>query len=82
MRDWSERQIGEWLYRGLLDEAQPVLDFSQRLAVYDLLVESSLLDLVADLLGTDEISVHGIFNARPKLPEQRCTDTPWHQYAQ
>ena len=33
LRDWSERQIGQWLYRGLLDDAQPVLDFSQRLAV-------------------------------------------------
>ena len=50
--------------------------------MYDLLVESSLLDLVADLLGSDEISVHGIFNARPKLPDQRWTDTPWHQDAQ
>ena len=50
--------------------------------LYDLLTHPVLLDLAADLLGTDEISVHGIFNARPKLPDQRWTDTPWHQDAQ
>lgn len=50
--------------------------------MYALLVEPSLLDLAEDLLGTDELSVHGIFNARPKLPDQHWTDTPWHQDAQ
>jgi len=50
--------------------------------MYALLVEPSLLDLAEDLLGTDELSVHGIFNVRPKLPDQRRTDTPWHQDAQ
>jgi len=34
--------------------------------MYALLVEPSLLDLAEDLLGTDELSVHGIFNVRPK----------------
>lgn len=41
-----------------------------------------LVDIASDLLGTTEISVHGIFNARPKLPDQKWTDTPWHQDAQ
>jgi phytanoyl-CoA hydroxylase len=50
--------------------------------MYALLAHPALLDLAQDLLGTDEISVHGIFNARPKLPDQRWTDTPWHQDAQ
>ena len=50
--------------------------------LYALLAHPALLDLAADLLGTDEVSVHGIFNARPKLPDQRWTDTPWHQDAQ
>jgi len=50
--------------------------------MYDILVHSTLLDLAEYLLGTDEISVHGIFNGRPKLPDQIWTDTPWHQDAQ
>ena len=50
--------------------------------MYELLVEPSLLNLAEDLLDTGELSVHGIFNARPKLPDQRWTDTPWHQDAQ
>ena len=44
--------------------------------MYALLVEPSLLDLAEDLLGTDELSVHDILNVRPKLPDQRWTDTP------
>ncbi|NKB68569.1 MAG: hypothetical protein GKR89_16020 [Candidatus Latescibacteria bacterium] len=51
-------------------------------AMYRLLAHPALLDLAAGLLGTDEILVHGIFNARPKLPAQKWTDTPWHQDAQ
>ena len=105
LRDWSERQIGEWLQEGLINDVRPGLDFRCRLAqlwqeagrpkylrsprrdlvgpdMYALLVEPSLLDLAEDLLGTAELSVHGIFNARPKLPDQRWTDTPWHQDAQ
>ena len=34
----------------------------------------------AQALGTDEISVHGIFNARPMMPGGH--PTPWHQDAQ
>lgn len=50
--------------------------------MYDILVHPALLALAQDLLGTTEISVHGIFNARPKLPDQIWTQTPWHQDAQ
>ena len=50
--------------------------------MFDILVHPSLLALAQDLLGTTEISVHGIFNARPKLPDQIWTHTPWHQDAQ
>ncbi len=48
--------------------------------MFDILVHPSLL--ARDLLDTPEISVHGIFNARPKLPDQIWTQTPWHQDAQ
>jgi phytanoyl-CoA hydroxylase len=52
------------------------------LPMFQLLCHPALLDIAQDLLGTPEVSVHGIFNARPKLPDQRWTDTPWHQDAQ
>ncbi len=51
-------------------------------ATHELLSNSTLLDIAEDLIGTPEISVHGVFNARPKCPNQRWTDTPWHQDAQ
>ena len=99
LRNWSERQIGEWLQEGLINDVRPGLDFRCRLAQLwqeagrpkylrsprrDLVGPDmyALLDLAEDLLGTAELSVHGIFNARPKLPDQRWTDTPWHQDAQ
>jgi phytanoyl-CoA hydroxylase len=50
--------------------------------IFDFLAHPQLLDIAEDLLGTREISVNGIFNARPKLPDQLWTDTPWHQDAQ
>ena len=50
--------------------------------MYQILVHRVLLDLAEDLLGTSEISVHGIFNGRAKLPDQIWTDTSWHQDAQ
>jgi ectoine hydroxylase-related dioxygenase (phytanoyl-CoA dioxygenase family) len=51
-------------------------------AMYRILVHPALLDIAEALLGTPEVSVHGIFNARPKLPDQIWTRTPWHQDAQ
>lgn len=51
-------------------------------AMYQILTHATLLDLAQDLLSTPEISVHGVFNARPKLPDQIWTRTPWHQDAQ
>ncbi len=51
-------------------------------AMYRLLAAPELLDIAEDLLGTPELSVHGIFNARAKMPDQAWTNTPWHQDAQ
>jgi ectoine hydroxylase-related dioxygenase (phytanoyl-CoA dioxygenase family) len=50
--------------------------------MFEFLKHPVMLNLASDLLETQEISVHGIFNARPKLPDQKWTDTPWHQDAQ
>ncbi|SDW34302.1 phytanoyl-CoA dioxygenase family protein [Paenibacillus sp. CF384] len=50
--------------------------------MYNFLKDPALLDIAQQLLETEDVSVHGIFNARPKLPDQKWTDTPWHQDAQ
>jgi ectoine hydroxylase-related dioxygenase (phytanoyl-CoA dioxygenase family) len=50
--------------------------------MFAFLAHPALIDIAEDLLGTPEVSAHGIFNARPKLPDQRWTDTPWHQDSQ
>ena len=50
--------------------------------IFEFLAYPALVDIAQDLLGTPEISVNGIFNARPKLPDQLWTDTPWRQDAQ
>jgi phytanoyl-CoA hydroxylase len=49
---------------------------------FEFLAHPALVDIAQDLLDTAEISVNGVFNARPKLPDQKWTDTPWHQDAQ
>jgi hypothetical protein len=41
-----------------------------------------LLGIAEQVLGTRELSVHGIFNARPQLPEAPWTETPFHQDSQ
>ena len=44
--------------------------------------EPNVIDIAEDLLGTPEVFMHGVFNLRPKLPDQRWTRTPWHQDSQ
>ena len=50
--------------------------------LFNVLRHPTLLDISQDLLDSPDISVHGIFNGRPKLPDQLWTRTPWHQDAQ
>ena len=50
--------------------------------LFNILRHPTLLDIAEDILNCPNISVHGIFNARPKLPDQSWTRTPWHQDAQ
>ena len=45
-------------------------------------METALFELAAELLESDAIISHEIWNSRPKAPDQRFTDTPWHQDAQ
>ena len=42
----------------------------------------ALLGIAEEILGTAEISMHGIFNARPQLPDSGDTRTPFHQDSQ
>jgi phytanoyl-CoA hydroxylase len=50
--------------------------------IYEYLKHKDFTNIAADLFETEEVSLHGVFNARPKLPDQKWTDTPWHQDAQ
>jgi hypothetical protein len=49
---------------------------------HSLLSHESIVDIAEDLLGSSDVYVHEVFNARPKLPGQKWTNTPWHQDAQ
>ena len=50
--------------------------------MHRVLGDPAIVDVAEDLLGTAEVTAHGVFNARPKLPNQLWTNTPWHQDAQ
>lgn len=80
--DFDRRLAQLWEEAGRPDYIRsPRRDLVSR-QMYDILLHPALLALAQDLLRTSEISVHGIFNARPKLPDQVWTQTPWHQDAQ
>ena len=50
--------------------------------LFQFMTEPNVIDIAEDLLGTPEVFMHGVFNLRPKLPDQRWTRTPWHQDSQ
>jgi ectoine hydroxylase-related dioxygenase (phytanoyl-CoA dioxygenase family) len=50
--------------------------------LFEFMSEPNVIDIAEDLLGTAEVFMHGVFNLRPKLPDQRWTRTPWHQDSQ
>ncbi len=50
--------------------------------LFQFMSEPNIIDLAEDLLGSPEVFMHGVFNLRPKLPDQRWTRTPWHQDSQ
>ena len=50
--------------------------------LFQFMSEPNIIDIAEDLLGTPEVFMHGVFNLRPKLPDQRWTRTPWHQDSQ
>jgi len=50
--------------------------------LFEFMSEPNVIDIAEDLLGSPEVFMHGVFNLRPKLPDQRWTRTPWHQDSQ
>lgn len=79
---FEKRLVTAWLAAGRPRyNRSPRHDIVSR-DIFAFIAHPQLLDLAQDLLGTNEISVNGVFNSRPKLPDQLWTDTPWHQDAQ
>ena len=69
------------------DAGKPVYQRSPRRQIvchelFQFMSEPKVIDLAEDLLATPEVFMHGVFNLRPKLPDQRWTRTPWHQDSQ
>ena len=69
------------------DAGKPVYQRSPRRQIvspelFQFMSEPKVIDIAEDLLGTPEVFMHGVFNLRPKLPDQRWTRTPWHQDSQ
>lgn len=80
--DFSHRLVEVWNAAGRPHYIRsPRRDLISR-ELFDFIRHPAVLDVAEALLGTSEILAHGIFNARPKLPDQKWTDTPWHQDAQ
>lgn len=80
--DFEHRLVAAWNQAGKPRYARSPRRDLVSAYTFEFLKYPVFVDLAADVLNTDEISVHGIFNARPKLPDQKWTDTPWHQDAQ
>lgn len=80
--DFAHRMVQAWNLAGKPHYIRSPRRDLISLEMFDFIRHQAILDLAEDLLGTSEILAHGIFNARPKLPDQKWTDTPWHQDAQ
>ena len=80
--DLEHRLTAAWNAAG-----KPVYQRSPRRQIvcqelFQFMSEPKVIDIAEDLLGTPEVFMHGVFNLRPKLPDQRWTRTPWHQDSQ
>jgi len=80
--DFSHRLLEGWRAAGRPQFRRRPNRFLINADMYAFLRQRPLLDIAADVIGTTELSVHGIFNARPQLPGAPWTDTPWHQDSQ
>ena len=79
--------LGRRLTAAWNEAGKPVYQRSPRRQIvcpelFQFMTEPNVIDIAEDLLGTPEVFMHGVFNLRPKLPDQRWTRTPWHQDSQ
>lgn len=80
--DFWHRLLAAWR-----DAGQPMFrrrpyQFLVTKEMFSFLHAPQLLQIAEHIIGTSELSVHGIFNARPQLPGASWTETPFHQDSQ
>jgi ectoine hydroxylase-related dioxygenase (phytanoyl-CoA dioxygenase family) len=80
--DFDQRFLAAWRAAGEPHFRRSPNHFLINPGMYDFLRSPELLALAERFVGTPELSVHGIFNARPQLPHHADTMTPWHQDSQ
>jgi ectoine hydroxylase-related dioxygenase (phytanoyl-CoA dioxygenase family) len=80
--DFWHRFMNAWVAAGRPHFRRSPNHFLINGAMYDFIRSKVLLDLAEQVIGTTELSMHGIFNARPQLPHHPDTMTPWHQDSQ
>ena len=82
--DHSQRFLKAWQAAGKPHFRRQPNKYLICAEMYEILTNQILLDLASQFLKTSEISVHGIFNTRPMLPESEIffTRAPWHQDSQ
>ncbi len=80
--DFWHRYLNAWNAAGRPHFRRSPNHFLINAAMYDFIRERTFLQLAEALIGTPELSMHGIFNARPQLPDHADTMTPWHQDSQ
>jgi phytanoyl-CoA hydroxylase len=80
--DFWHRFLNAWSAAGQPHFRRSPNHFLINAAMYEFIRSRTFLDIAEQVLGTDELSMHGIFNARPQLPRHADTMTPWHQDSQ
>lgn len=83
----EQLDLGRRLTVAWNEAGKPVYQRSPRRQIvcrelFQFMTEPNVIDIAEDLLETPEVFMHGVFNLRPKLPDQRWTRTPWHQDSQ
>jgi ectoine hydroxylase-related dioxygenase (phytanoyl-CoA dioxygenase family) len=80
--DFWHRFLNAWIAAGKPHFRRSPNHFLINAAMYEFIRSRALLNIAEQVLGTTELSMHGIFNARPQLPRHEDTMTPWHQDSQ
>lgn len=80
--DFWHRFLNAWHAAGRPHFRRSPNHFLINAGMYDFIRSQTFLNLAEQVIGTPELSMHGIFNARPQLPRHEETMTPWHQDSQ